>query len=104
MDEPLDCWDDYPMEHGCICGNDCAPPEWMRKMWARENGAPCVCGAPFDSPECRSRAHLRGPQAALDPEPYVWSGTKLRTRIKHDGEAVDFDPRPGFSQNKEDYA
>lgn len=23
--EGLDCWDDYPMEHGCICGNDCEP-------------------------------------------------------------------------------
>lgn len=24
--EGLDCWDDYPYEHGCICGNDCPPP------------------------------------------------------------------------------
>lgn len=24
--EGLDCWDNYPMEHGCICGNDCEPP------------------------------------------------------------------------------
>ncbi len=24
--EGLDCWDDYPIEHGCICGNDCQPP------------------------------------------------------------------------------
>lgn len=23
-DETLDCWGDYPMEHSCICGNDCA--------------------------------------------------------------------------------
>jgi len=66
--EGLDCWDDYPMEHGCICGNDCAPPP------------------------------LRP-----DPEPYVWRGTKLRTRVKHDGEAVDFAPRPDYSQNREDY-
>lgn len=28
--EGLDCWDDYPMEHGCICGNDCEPPEWHK--------------------------------------------------------------------------
>lgn len=26
--EALDCWDDYPMEHGCVCGNDCEPPAW----------------------------------------------------------------------------
>lgn len=25
--EGLFCWDDYPYEHGCICGNDCDPPE-----------------------------------------------------------------------------
>lgn len=28
MDEALDCWDNYPMEHGCICGNECEPPSW----------------------------------------------------------------------------
>lgn len=71
---------------------------------AQRDGTPCVCGAPFESVECQKRAHLRGPQIALDPEPYVWSGTKLRTGIKHDGEALEFAPRPGFSQNREDYA
>ena len=40
----------------------------------------------------------------LDPMPYVWSGTKLRTGIRFHGEAVDFDPRPGYSQRIEDYA
>lgn len=24
--EGLYCWDGYPIEHGCICGNDCPPP------------------------------------------------------------------------------
>lgn len=38
MDEALDCWDDYPYEHGCICGNNCEPPAWMVRKWEREDG------------------------------------------------------------------
>lgn len=45
MDEALDCWDDFPYEHGCICGNDCKPPcehDWI-PQWS---GVKCSrCGA-----------------------------------------------------------
>lgn len=37
MDEALECWDDFPMEHGCVCGNDCEPPDWMKEAWRAEN-------------------------------------------------------------------
>lgn len=39
MDEALECWDDFPMEHGCICGNDCEPPRWMIERWRAETRA-----------------------------------------------------------------
>lgn len=71
--EGLDCWDDYPMEHGCICGNDCEPPARMRATWS--------AGSPIDGTELRM---------AYEPTvPMEWA---------------IFDPRPGYSQNKEDYA
>lgn len=71
--EGLDCWDDYPMEHGCICGNDCPPPP-----------------------------------LPLDPLPWVGmtdqgpfrSSTHSTLREETDA----FKPRPGYSQNPEDYA
>lgn len=35
MLEGHSCWEDCDEgPHGCICGNDCEPPEWMRKWWA----------------------------------------------------------------------
>lgn len=40
-------------------------------------------------------ATVCGYRKPLDPEPWVWSGIK--------GEAIRFDPRPGYSQNREDY-
>jgi len=82
--EALDCWDDYPMEHGCICGNDCAPPS-----------------------------------LPLDPHPYVWSWHSPANRARTDTEMYRkgvnarmvelfsdyvFEPRPGYSQDREDYA
>lgn len=67
--EGLDCWDDYPMEHGCICGNDCAPP------------------------------------VHLDPEPWVSEAGNRYPVDQHRAFGVaTFSPRPGYSQNKEDYA
>lgn len=31
------CWEDCDEgPHGCICGNDCAPPAWMLDRWERE--------------------------------------------------------------------
>lgn len=69
-DEALDCWDDYPMEHGCICGNDCPPPP-----------------------------------LPLDPMPWVYEPYAL-SEIEHHHIAhfSRFEPRPGYSQNREDYA
>ena len=31
--EGLFCWED---DQGCICGNDCEPPQWLQRQWARE--------------------------------------------------------------------
>lgn len=69
--EGLDCWDDYPMEHGCICGNDCPPPVRL-------------------DPEPWTSHHGRHDE----PDPAGWDFDVKFT----------FQPRPGYSQNKEDYA
>jgi hypothetical protein len=66
--EGLDCWDDFPMEHGCICGNDCEPP------------------------------------VRLDPEPYRNTLNGSRQSRRYGLGLERFAPRPGYSQNKEDYA
>ena len=70
--EGLDCWGDYPMEHGCICGNDCAPPRLP------------LDPAPWTSHHGRHD----------EPDPAWWD---------FDVEFA-FQPRSGYSQNREDYA
>lgn len=67
--EGLDCWDDYPYEHGCICGNDCPPPT-----------------------------------LPLDPMPFIDMGGFAHLRYATDQGYTTFSPRPGCSQNREDYA
>lgn len=70
--EALDCWEDYPMEHGCICGNDCPPPP-----------------------------------LPLDPHPYMYAdGVHVSApwvRKRPPWGMARFAPRPGYSQNQEDY-
>lgn len=39
MLEGHSCWEECDEgPHGCICGNDCEPPEWMRHMPDRVAG------------------------------------------------------------------
>jgi hypothetical protein len=33
-DEIVFCFEDS--ETGCVCGNECEPPQWMREMWEAE--------------------------------------------------------------------
>ena len=42
--EGLDCWDDYPMEHGCVCGNDCPPPSLPEAEPMSTERPPDCCG------------------------------------------------------------
>jgi len=38
MLEGHSCWEDCDEgPHGCVCGNDCEPPEWMKEAWRAEN-------------------------------------------------------------------
>lgn len=48
--EDLDCWDDFPMVHGCVCGNDCEPPDWMTEAWSREKATEEFMGQPAMNP------------------------------------------------------
>lgn len=147
--EGLDCWDDYPMEHGCICGNDCAPPalpldyakrdEIARLLqrsfeegtarlehgWIVEVANRHTCGAGENGyygahePGCGlipifdvAAAIARENHAPLPLDPMPWSvgdprdGRAFRsaTEATQPVEWCDFDPRPGYSQNREDYA
>lgn len=49
--EGLDCWDDYPVEHGCICGNECDPPVWVLGAWKKEQATEDFMGQPAMNPK-----------------------------------------------------
>ena len=34
MDDMQFCWEDSTT--GCICGNECEPPQWVTDMWTAE--------------------------------------------------------------------
>lgn len=89
--EGLDCWDDYPMEHGCICGNDCAPRATVEFM-----------GQPAMNPKFN---HAASAPRALDPLPWLNTSTQ-RVQRKAQGDRYDdmFKPREGYSQDRKDYA
>lgn len=77
--EGLYCWNDYPMEHGCICGNDCPPP------------ALSLDPKPYVTYANERRTDVRS--ATWDIQSH--GGTEY-VRV--------FQPRPQYSQNEEDYA
>jgi len=68
-DEALDCWDDYPMPHGCVCGNDCEPPareqahDWDRMLICRKCGQGMNAGDLIDGARpCIARKHPECPR------------------------------------------
>ena len=85
--EGLTCWDDYPMEHGCICGNDCAPPPLPLDPYPwyveeADEGRP-----PF------GRYTIK--QVSESADEGEWGGVVYNL--------AKWRPRPGYSQNREDY-
>lgn len=92
--EGLDCWDDYPMEYGCICGNDCASPR--TKVGQYRGNRP-----PDSAERARVRELLAPP---TDPFPFAVGPVRLAYPGTLNGSKTQFDPRPGYNQNREDYA
>lgn len=85
--EGLDCWDDYPMEHGCICGNDCEPP-------VRLDPKPYyVTEADEGQPDGGRYTVEEVSKSAGEGE---WGGIVYNL--------ATWKPRPGYAQNREDYA
>lgn len=89
--EGLDCWDDFPVEHGCICGNDCPPPVRLDpKPWSVEEAL---------TPDNQG-SHDAGRYTVADVKDNAaegeWGGIIYNLDV--------WSPRPGYSQNQEDYS
>lgn len=75
---------------------DGAMPKRRPMLWIDTRGEPVVTHSANGEKNALRWGWVRATAVPmLDPEPWVWSGTK--------GEAISFAPRPGYSQNREDY-
>lgn len=83
--EGLDCWDDYPYEHGCICGDDCPPPLDPYPWYVVE--------ADEGKPPFGRYTHADYNESAAEGE---WGGAVYNL--------AEWAPREGYSQDRSDYA